>query len=212
MTRLFKNLSYLATLILLINTLLYFKSFAQQSKAFKLFTIYLLAMSIVQLSMIGFVIIGEPNIFISSIYLVVQLVLLSLFYGKLIKSKLIYVISGGLFLFLMGQYVLDPSLIHRYNSIGISLSQALIIGYSVVYFYRSLSGRSSFIIVNIGIFLYLICSTLIFASGNLQYDLSQQGYMLLLNLNIVFYLIFQILVFTEWYMNFRISKTSRQIE
>ncbi|WP_435579137.1 hypothetical protein [Gilvibacter sp.] len=168
-------------------------------------------MSLTQLGMILFVILGEPNIFISSIYTVVQLILLSLFYGELIKNRLIYVFAGVLLCFMLVQYAMDPSLFFRYNSIGISLSQALLIGYSLIYFYRSISAKTPFIIVNVGVFIYLICSTLIFASGNLQYELSQQGYLLLLNLNIVFYLLFQCLVTFEWYTNYRTRKATKKL-
>ena len=208
MTRFFKNLSYLATIILIINALLFLKNFAKESKAFKIFTLYLIAMSLTQLGMILLVILGKPNIFIASIYTVIQLVLLSLFYGELIGKKIIYILSGALLAFITVQYILDPSLFSRYNSIAISLSQALIIGYCVVYFYRSISAKTPFIIVNVGVFVYLICSTLIFASGNLQYELSKDSYILLLNLNIVFYLIFQTLIMVEWFQNYRSLKHS----
>ena len=204
-----KILSYIGTILLVINAIVYSIGFSRSRGAYRVFTTYLIAIAVIQIMMTIYVFNHMNNLFLSNIYLVVQFVLLSLFYGVLLKSSLVKITSLVLTLFLLGQYINDWSLIDRYNSLGISISQVVIIFYSVIYFYRSISKKAVFIIANIGIFLYLICSTLIFASGNLQYEISETGYMLLLQLNTTFYLVFQILVFVEWFKNYNIFKKIR---
>lgn len=109
-----------------------------------------------------------------------------------------------IFLFLGYQYASDSNMFFRYNAIGIAITQILLVVYSVVYFYHSLRGKVKFIIVNIGLLLYLISSTLIFASGNLVFNvnISESMNFLLVNLKRVLYFIFQILIFIEWRKNY----------
>jgi uncharacterized membrane protein len=108
------------------------------------------------------------------------------------------------------QFVIDPELFFRYNSIGASVMQSIIIIYSLIFFYRSISGTSEFLIVNIGIFLYLLSSALIFVSGNvvLDLDISEDTRFLLINVNRVLILVFQILIFVEWRKNYFRKKPS----
>ena len=109
-------------------------------------------------------------------------------------------------IFLGYQFYSDPALYDQYNAVGIAITQFILIVYSIVYFYRSLSkALNELIIVNIGVFVYLICSTLIFASGNF-FDfkfIPESGYTFLWQLNGIFYIVFQILIFIEWYRNYR---------
>lgn len=206
MEQLTKILSYSGTILLVINAIGYSIGYSRFRGAYRVFTFYLLAVAVVQILMTAHVMMHMTNLYLSNVYLIVQFVLLSLFYSILLNSKVIKIISTVLTLFVIGQYVVDWSLIDRYNSLGITITQVVIIVYSVIYFYRSISKKSIFIIVNIGVFLYLICSTLIFASGNLHYELPESGYMLLLQLNTTFYLVFQILVFIEWFKNYNVFK------
>ncbi|MFT4698172.1 MAG: hypothetical protein ACI9SJ_001310 [Flavobacteriaceae bacterium] len=187
-------------------SLLYIRSFIRNNKAFKLFTIYLIVISIIQLS--SFLIIksgGESNLFLSHYYFISQFILLSLFFKELLKFKWIsWVLYIGLLL-IGYQYIIEPNLYFQYNTIGMAITQTFIVIYSLLYFYKSLSGKNEFILVNIGLFFYLLSSTLIFASGNLVFDLSirEQVSRLLNIINAVLYLVFQLLIFVEWWRNHR---------
>jgi len=190
---------------LIINIFLYFKSFIQEGKAFKIFTIYLLLICLVQLAtMFVGKILHKPNLFLSHFYFVIQFVFLSFFYKELLKNKLILLVLIPVFGFLMYQYIDDSSLFYRYNAIGISITQGVVIIYSIVYLYKCLQGQSSFLIVNVGLLLYLVSSTLIFASGNLIFNLniSESMNYLLINTNRILYFLFQILIFIEWRKNY----------
>ncbi len=192
-----------------INTIFFFKSFNYNSKAFKIFTYYLLSISIIQVLSYVHLLSGlvDNNLYMSNVYIIVQFSVLTLFYRELLNIKILIYIGVLVLVFLGYQYLSDFSLFLKYNSIGIALTQGLIVLYALLYFYFSLSKKDSkFLLINLGIFLYMISSSLILASGNLVFNfdlISKEDYILLLTLNNAFYIIFQVLVFIAWYRNFR---------
>lgn len=208
-----KFLGFTTTIILLINVILYLKAFFFQDKAFKVFFYYLFVICVIQITnnILG-PILHLENLFLSNIYLVGQFLFLSVFYAILLNSyKIILSILTVIFIGLIFQYIINTDLFFRYNPIGITITQFSLIIYSVTYLYRSLNlVNSEFLIVNIGLFLYLVSSTLIFASGNLVFniDIPTKTYDLLFILNAIFYFIFQILIFIEWRKNYY-KKTRR---
>jgi len=193
-----------------IYPLLYLKGFVSNGKAFKIFTIYLLVISVIQLFSKLVIKVWEldSNLFLSHYYFIFQFVLLSLFYVQLLRFKWIYYVLGLVMVFLAYQYINDPSLYFRYNAIGMFLTHVLIVAYALVYLYKSLDGKKEFTIVNIGIFIYLLSSSLIFASGNLVFniDVPESFSDLLIYINKFLFFVFQILIFTEWYRNYRKRK------
>lgn len=200
-----KNISYCGTVFLLINVFVFLRSFNREGKTYKIFTFYLIAVAVTQVLTTIWVFLHANNLGFSNIYLVFQFVLLSLFYYELLKNRIILYLLVGVGLFLAYQYISGDASIFEYNSIGLSITQMLIIAYSITYFYRSIHGKTTFLLINVGIFFYLICSTLIFASGELQFQLPQKGYLLLILLNTIFYLLFQLVIFYEWYKNYRVQ-------
>lgn len=201
----FLSIAFLGTLLLLMNAILYFRKFNQGSYAYKIFSIYLLLVLIVQLATIYVAkVLHEPNLFLSHFYFGFQFVTLSLFYSYLLKSNFIRILMFAVLGFLGYQFIRDPQLFFIYNPVGSSIMQGLIVLYSLFYFYKCLSGKRDFIIVNIGIFLYLLSSALIWVTGNLVLDLdiSESTSYLLINVNRVLIVVFQILIFVEWWKNY----------
>jgi hypothetical protein len=190
--------------------ILYIKGFVINNRAFKIFTIYLVSIAIIQFSQtyVVKVLRYDSNIFLSHYYLIVQFLLLSLFYKELLRHKWIYTVTLLVLLFVAYQLVSTPSMIDHYNPIGITITQIILVGYSIMYFYKSLSGHRQFLIVNIGIFFYLLASTLIFASGNLVFNLnfSKEVSNTLGKANDLLYLVFQILILAEWWKNYSFPK------
>ena len=197
--------SILTNLFLIINSFIYFKSFTKFGKAFQIFSIYLVLMCVIQLLAIFYgKYLHKSNLFLSHFYFILQFVILSFFYYFLFKKKIVLLLMIPVFFFLGYQYFLDHSIVFKYNTIGIALTQLILIIYSILYLYRSLNGEAEFLIVNIGLFLYLISSTLIFASGNLVFNekISEALNFLLVNLKRILYFVFQILIFIEWRKNY----------
>lgn len=188
---------------------IYLIGFAKFGKAYKIFTIYLLVEGWIQFySHILVSVYSETNIHLSHWYFISQFILLSLFYYQLLKFRWIFIVLGVLLVFFGYQYISDPDLYMMYNAIGMSVSYLILVFYAMLYFYKALSGKKEFVIVNVGIFFYLISSVLIFASGNLVFDvsISQEAVLLLYNINIFLFLIFQLLIVIEWWRNYRRTK------
>ena len=187
-------------------SLLYLKSFIKNNKAFKIFTIYLVVISLIQLASQIIIKNGaESNLFLSHYYFISQFILLSLFYKKLLNFKWISWVLYIALLFFGYQYINDTELYSRYNTLGMVFTQAIIVVYAILYFYHSLIGKNEFILINIGLFFYLLSSTLIFASGNLVLDINipMEISTLLFDINAILYLLFQLLIFIEWWRKHR---------
>lgn len=203
-------LGYISTVLLVLNIVLFAKGVLSKNRPLQLFAMYLIVIGLIELASVYVAKVKhEPNLHLSHLYFIAQFILLSFFYERLINFRIIRWILGVVLIVLMVQYINNPQLISEYNVIGMSLTHTLIVVYSVMYFYASLQADKGFLIVNIGIFLYLISSTLIFASGNviLKLNLPDSTQFTLININRVLYVLFQILIFMEWYKNYRI-KTS----
>ncbi|MEZ4874626.1 MAG: hypothetical protein R2793_04040 [Flavobacteriaceae bacterium] len=138
-------------------------------------------------------------------YFIGQFVFLSLFYFELLKKKWVPIVLFLVLGVLALQYVFDPSSFLAYNTMGVILTQSVVVVYSMLYFYKMLSQKGSFLIVNNGIFLYLMASVLFFSSGNLllKLNLSLETMRLIGFVNDFFYFVFIILIVVEWYRNFR---------
>ncbi len=207
-------IAYLGIFLLAINTVLYLKALPQKSKAFKIYSRYLILILLIEIFTVVFAqILNKNNLFLSNVFLIIQFIFLSIFYFELLQNRLIYFVSCLVMFFLVYQYFSDIKLFSIYNALGITITQSILIVYSIIYFYQSLHKRTpEFLIVNIGIFLYLICSTLIFASGNLVFDVKipTKTYFLLLKVNGILYILYQILIFIEWRKNYykKIPKSS----
>ncbi len=190
--------------------LLYLTGFTRNSKAFKYFTIYLLIIGFIQISMRSYklVTMGESNLFFFIYYFVLQFTVLSLFYKQLLGYKWINIITGITLLIIGYQYFTDPELYFKYNPIGSSVTQLILVVYSMLYFYKSLSGKREFLIINVGLFIYLLSSLLIFAAGNLVLNNSIPDYIpkLLVQSNLVLFFLFQVLIVVEWFRNYRVAK------
>ena len=190
-------------------SLLYLIGFVKFDKPYKVFTIYLVLMSIIQLTSEYIIKTGgSSNLFLSHYYFLFQFVTLSLFFYYLLKKKwIIGVLIGGC-LFFGYQYINDSSLYNRYNSNGIAISQSILVVYSLLYLFKSLTEKTSFVLVSIGLFIFLLSSIVIFASGNLFFnsDTPKDFFRFLNDMNAVLYLVFQILIFIEWWRNYRPRK------
>lgn len=208
-------LSSFPTYFSLCYPILYLSKFKNNNMAYRYFTIYLVLIGLVQLVM-RLVIkldLTETNLYMFVYFMTFQFIFLSMFFYSLLKHRVILLLMGVVLSFLLIQYLLDPTLYFKYNPIGIVVTQIVLVLYSLVYFYKSLSLKEEFVIVNYGIFIYLISSVLIFASGNLVFNKFVPEVVLsnLNDLNLVLYFVFQLFIVIEWVKNYSgwFKKTSR---
>ncbi|WP_340065774.1 hypothetical protein [Ascidiimonas aurantiaca] len=203
-------ISSAANILLLINIILYFKSFSARGKAFKIYSFYLLVIFCIQITAIYLARSGANNLFLSHVYFVSQFVLLSFFFRELFVSHLFKQIIAWFCILalclLILQYIFTEDILNRFNAPGMLSTSIVLIAYSVAYFYKLLDGRKKFLLVNAGILLYLVSSTLIFVTANLTNLLDRSQNKLIWILNSVLYLIYQLLIFIEWRRNFSMKK------
>ena len=199
--------TYFGYLILVINFILYTKGFSRFGEAFKTYTYYLFLLVIVQLAMeilVSFVI---NNLYLIHVYFIGQLILLGLFYKKLLQNpsqKKIITISmiTGL-LVLIVQYVLDPGLFFKFNLFEIAVTSLLVVFFALLYLYNMLTETKKYYYITIGLIIYLLASTVLFLVGNLTLGLSKELKLITWNLNAFFVVVNQLFILYEWNVSFK---------
>lgn len=200
--------------LLFVNFLLFSLKFRSNSKAYKIFTFYLLVVLAVQLPSFFLKSLQINNLFLSHFYFLGQFLFLSFFYKSLFTNSLQRNIINIGFVFcfvILGiQYSLDTSLIFKFNLFEIFLTSFLLIIYSVFHFYNMLSDKKQFYYINIGIMLYLFGSTILFFVGNLTALMSVEMNKITWITNAFLYIVYQLFIVFEWYKSF--SKKKSNIE
>lgn len=210
-----KILSYIGLLLVYINTIIYFIGFAQKGKAYIFFVIYLFALTIIQTAAEIYADRGVNNHFLSTYYLFFQFILLSSYFYYLFidiknnKSSVIKYLSISILLGLIVQYSIFPELYYVFNSLGFLLTTSAIILYSVFYLFEQMSKKLPFYYTNIGIFIYFISSSLIFASAIAIVSFNDKTNMLIWKINALLFIIYQLLILWEWMQNFYLKLMKR---
>ena len=197
---------YFGYIFLAINTFLYFKSNRKNLIAFEIFSYYLVGILIIQLISNLLADIKYPNLFLSHYYFIGQFVFLSYFFRKILtkrkqKKTITYVLI--LVLVTLGiYYYINPKMYYTFNQLEIVLTSVPLLLYSLFFFIQKIDdSNKQFLYITSGLFIYLLCSTLLFVSGKIGVGSSLK--VMIWRLNSILYLFYQILVFVEWYKNFR---------
>ena len=151
-----------------------------------------------------------PNLFFSHYYFVGQFIFLSLFYRNLEEKKLNKTITKYILIIslicIAIYYFKYPEDYFEYNIFEVFLTSIFLIIYSFLFFLKKIDSHDKrFIYINSGFFLYITCSTLIFAAGNIESSIKN----ILWYSNVSLYLIYQLLIFIEWYKHFRKLKKAQ---
>lgn len=208
-------ISYIGLVLVFINTIIYFIGFAPKGKAYKFFVIYLFALSVIQTAAEIYASKGLNNHFLSTYYLFLQFILLSCFFYHLFKdiknkkSSIIKYTSLSILIGLTVQYSIYPETYYVFNSIGFLLTTSAIILYSVFYLFEQMSKKLPFYYTNIGIFIYFISSSLIFASAIAIVSFNDKTNMLIWKINALLFIIYQLLILWEWMQNFYLKRINQ---
>jgi len=200
---------YLGHFILALNTFLYFKSFRKKTIAFKIITFYLLYVLTIELRMSFLSSHKEMNLHYTHFYFIGQFILLSFFYLQKLKSKLISKSIKIYLILALGTlatyYYLNPNSFYQHNIIEILITSIPLIIYSFIFLAKKIDSlNKDFIYLNSGLFVYILCSTLIFIAGNLKSDIK----LIIWLFNAILYSLYQLLITLDWYKNFRRKKIS----
>lgn len=199
--------------ILFINLFLYLIGFAKNCKAYKFFVVYLGVLLLVQLLSEIHAMEGLNNHYLSTYYLFLPFILLSLFFYNLFKDvskkKQLFVtfLSSAVLLVLIIQYSINPHLYFTFNSIGLLVTSCIISLYSVLYLFELISAKLPFHYITVGIFIYFISSSLIFASATSIVSFNREISMFIWKINAGLFIIYQLLILWEWKQAFYRKQT-----
>lgn len=196
-------------ILLVLNTLLYFIGYRNNSVAYKIICFYLLICAIVQGYSSYLASFSKPNLFLSHYYFVGQFVLLSLFYKQIlkraIKKKLIILCLLIVSILVAIIYIVKPEEYFRFNLIEVIITSLPLVFFAFLFFLENLNFSKKFIYLNSGVFVYLIASTFLFSVGNyiVESKIAKSISIYVWILNNIMYSIYLLLIFVEWYKNFR---------
>jgi hypothetical protein len=197
-----KIIAYFGILLLIVNGLLFIRVAAKQDKAFKIFTIYLMVMVLIQISTAVLQFLSMHNIFLSHFYLILQFILLSLFYLEILpvrfQKRVIKIAIPSCLAVLAVQYYLDATVFFRYNLWEIFITSFLIIIFAMFHFYNLLNEKKTYYYLSIGIFVYLFGSTFIFITGNLLVAMNNDFGHIIWIMNSLLYIVYQVYIFLEY--------------
>lgn len=197
----FLKFSFSASTVLLIINVALFVWLAIKSK-FKvhiILALYLVTIFIIQIYGAWLAFNGIYNLFGSHYYFILQLLWLSYFYYEIcrlpVQKKIIRYSVIGCLIVLAIQYSLKPELYFTFNELEVFLCSYLLIIYALFHFYNLLGAKRKFLFFNIGLFVYLFGSTILFLVGNLNLILNLGN--INTELNRLIYTIFQLFILTE---------------
>lgn len=147
--------------------LLYLIGFFKNGKAYKIFTIYIIGVLLMDfISSKLYSWFRIYNIFMNHFYDLFQFVILSYFYATLLKTKkqlfTVYILLIILPVFLLSRYVFNPQMFFEYSLLETYLTTMPLIIYSSMHLYNNLGEKSEFYFINVGLLFYLFTSTFIF--------------------------------------------------
>jgi len=188
--------------LLAVNTILYLFYFRKGDAAWKIFAIYMVAMSIIQAVTSWMSSREMNNLFISHYYFILQFLFLSFFYLKIIdqqrQKKIIHIGLVACPVILGIHFASDPSLYFTFNLFEVFITSFLPIMYAMFHFYNILSESKRYYYINCGIFTYLFASTVLFMFGNLIITVDMEINNYTWALNAIVYISYQIFIFIEW--------------
>jgi hypothetical protein len=211
-----KILSFAGLCILLINTIIYSIGFTQKGKAYRFFVLYLFTLFVIQAVAEVCATNNVNNHFIGTYYVFLPFLLLSFFFYNLfsdIQVKKKYFVKYFTLIITIGllvQYFVYPDLYYEFNPLGLLVTTCTIIIYAVMYLFELISKQSPFHYVTIGIFIYFISSSLIFASlTSITVSFSQEISNFIWNINALLFIVYQLLILWEWKQTFYLKATKQ---
>jgi len=191
-------------ILLALNTILFLRNYRLKLTSLKIFTLYLIGSLILQLYSSYLSDHKINNLFLSHYFFIGKFVLLSLFFRQILKKiilkKIISVVIIIVLVALCVYYIVYPTSYDKFNIFEIVVTSIPLIIFCFVFFIQQIEGTESrYVFIVSGMFLYFLCSLLLYTAGNIKGSTK----MLIWNTNAVLYILYQILIFVEWYKHFR---------
>jgi hypothetical protein len=197
-----------STFMLLLNALLFvLLALKTKRKTHRILAVYLVFISFIQYYSTLLAFNRIHNLYLTHYYFILQLIILAYFYYQICnvqfqKNAIKYSVLVCLTI-LAVKYAVRPEMYFILNKLEIFLCSYLLIIFALFHFYNLLNSKKIFLYFNIGLFVYMFGSTLIFLIGNLSALIDLGGITMTMNKSI--YLFFQLCIFIELFQLFRIK-------
>lgn len=200
-------LSLIGKGILLINLAVYCIGFFSSGRAYKFFICYLAWILICEIVFYVLNYYRINNLFFSHYYLIIQFVLLGLFFHEILTEKYQKNIARSLLIIipsvLIVQYIIDPEKYYVFNLFEIFVTSYSLIILALFHLYNILDTEKKYNYISFGLLLYLISSTVIFLSGNLYTVMNTNLHREIWVFNVVMFIVYQIFIFAEYFFSRR---------
>ncbi len=199
-------LIYSGYLFLLINLILYTYSFFRKRKTNVFFISYLLFAFTMQVIMEFMYHLKFDNLLVLNIFVIGQMILLSLFYMSILKlksQKKIVKISLCLVLLILSiQFFIDYKQFFKFNLFAITITSLSIVTFALLHFYNMLTEHKTYYYITIAVVFFMLGSTILYLVGNLTLSLSNDVKYLSWTFNAILFLIYQLFILYEWKVSF----------
>lgn len=200
-------LSLIGKGILLINLVVYCIGFLHSGRAYIFFISYLVWILICEIVFYVLNSLKINNLFFSHYYLIIQFVLLGLFFHEILTEKYQKNIARCLLIMvpsvLVVQYIVDPEKYYIFNLFEIFITSYSVIILALFHLYNILDTEKKYNYISLGLLLYLISSTVIFLSGNLYTVMNTRLHREIWVLNVVMFIVYQLFIFAEYFFSRR---------
>lgn len=200
-------LSLIGKGILLINLAVYCVGFFHSGRAYTFFISYLVWILICEIIFYVLNYQRINNLFFSHYYLIIQFVLLGLFFHEILTEKYQKNIARFLLIMiptvLIVQYIIDPEKYYVFNLFEIFVTSYSLIILALFHLYNILDTEKKYNYISLGLLLYLISSTVIFLSGNLYTVMNTNLHKEIWVFNVVMFIVYQLFIFAEYFFSRR---------
>ncbi|UCA61125.1 MULTISPECIES: hypothetical protein [Chryseobacterium] len=200
-------LSLIGKGILLINLAVYCVGFFHSGRAYTFFISYLAWILICEIIFYVLNYQRINNLFFSHYYLIIQFVLLGLFFHEILTEKYQKNIARFLLIMiptvLIVQYIIDPEKYYVFNLFEIFVTSYSLIILALFHLYNILDTEKKYNYISLGLLLYLISSTVIFLSGNLYTVMNTNLHKEIWVFNVVMFIVYQLFIFAEYFFSRR---------
>jgi len=202
-------LNYIVSILSVVLAVVYMLRFSGNSKPYKIFSVYLVFIALIQITLWVYALQKLNNLFLFPYYFIGQFLFVSAFYFSLLRKKWMLPVTLVVLASLVFQYICYPETTKDFNAYGVSITQSVVAFYALLYYYRSLVGEARFLYINAGVLLYFTTSILFFSSSDWITSLNLPDTIEnnLDSVNDILYFIFILLILVEWFKNYRTKKT-----
>jgi peptidoglycan/LPS O-acetylase OafA/YrhL len=146
------------------------------------------------------------NLFVINIFVIGQMILLSLFYESIVKLKsqkriVKRSLYGALFILCI-QLFIDYRQFLKFNLFAITIASLLIVAFALLHFYNMLTEHKSYYYITVAVIFFMLGSTILYLVGNLTISLRDDLKYLSWKLNAFLFLVYQLFILYEWKTSF----------